>query len=175
MFWARAMLHGCIPKTRLLAAWRRPIHVIKKAGLKKHQRAVGPAGAVCVVSHRLDWQPVWRMRHGTCMCLRTEAPSAVLALIREAIRLHFWKAFAERATLTCAQYFLAAWAGSRASRQKTGRATKEPTSAPSLPEDSGRSNAFTQRATWTARCARHEGSPLVRVHVLWWCPSLVVR
>ena len=42
---------------------------------------------------------------GTCLYLRTEAPSTVLTLIRETTRLHWWKDFAERASLKCAQGF----------------------------------------------------------------------
>ena len=54
-----------------------------KKKLKRHQRAVGSLGAVCVVLRRLAWEPVspfaWRMRNGTCLYfLRLEAPSTVL-------------------------------------------------------------------------------------------------
>ena len=48
-----------------------------------------PASAVCLVL---------RMRNGTCSHLRTEAPSTVLSLIREATRLHLRKECAGKAS-----------------------------------------------------------------------------
>ena len=126
MFWARVVFDGSIPKTRLAAACK--IHVIKEPGLNKHQRAVGPAGAVCVVLYRLVWQPVspfvWCTR--TCLHFRTEAPSTVLSLIHEAIRPHLWTEYWVSGCSICAHWF-------DVQEAKTGLATKEHVSAPSPP------------------------------------------
>ena len=137
MFWVRAGFDGSILKTRLVAAWRRQIHVIKHCGLKKHQCAVW------VALHGWDGN----QSHPSCGDW-TIARFRTCARRRRRQFCHL----SRKGPLTCV---LVSGCSPSADCPEEKRETNRwktvaaATLVPSAP-------------FWTASCARHAGSPLVR-------------